>query len=109
MITVRSFLLSLLAINGTLAAECYNNKRDPDVDYQTLAYRVCHYGPDQTQLVNGVFAEAHYEGNIKLNCEEAFANIFYQCIHDGGTNGGEWTWEYEGKKQKYWMQSFYVG
>lgn len=32
-------------------------------------------------------------------------NIFYQCVHKEGRNGGEWTLEADGKKQRYWMQS----
>ncbi|KAH8122465.1 hypothetical protein ACSS6W_008142 [Trichoderma asperelloides] len=100
-----SFLLGLLAIPAALAADCYGsgNPGLPASDFQQVADQVCNVGPDASAQFGNNVIQAHYEGNAKIHCRDAFSNIISQCV--GSRNGGQWTWNYNGVQELYYIQA----
>ncbi|KAK1249470.1 hypothetical protein MKX07_002986 [Trichoderma sp. CBMAI-0711] len=104
----RSLLLSLLAVPAALAADCYGNA-NPGLsasDFQAAADQVCNYGPSWQGWINGHQVQAVYQGNAKIHCRDAFSNIISQCVSGQGRNGGQWTWNYNGVEELYYIQAF---
>ncbi|RFU73922.1 hypothetical protein TARUN_8303 [Trichoderma arundinaceum] len=102
-----TFVFGLLAIPAALAADCFGSG-NPGVstsDYQQVASQVCNVGPDAVFQVGGNVVEAHYEGNAKIHCNDAFNNIISQCIQGSGRNGGQWTWNDGRVQELYWIQA----
>lgn len=38
--------------------------------------------------------------------QDAFSNIISQCVSGQGRNGGQWTWNYNGVDELYYIQAF---
>ncbi|KAL7946846.1 hypothetical protein V8C42DRAFT_364134 [Trichoderma barbatum] len=101
-----SFILGLLAIPAALAADCYGSANPglPSSNYQQVADQVCNGGPDAKARFGNNIIEAHYQGNAKIHCRDAFSNIISQCIGES-RNGGQWKWDDGNVQELYWIQA----